>query len=649
MTTIPASDFVAITPAVLSAGGSALVLNGVILTTNTRVPLGANGVPTISQFATPAAVGAFFGLNSVEYTKAQVYFGGFTNSNVKPGNVLFAQYPATAVSAYLRGGNISGVALATLQALTGSLTAVMDGYSHVISSISLASYNSQSAMATAITAAFTDPTEASFTAALGASFTATAGSPSTKLVVTAVTGLLSPGDVVIGTGIPASTTIVSQDSGGTPGGAGTYNLSAANTASAASCTSTSTVLNVTIDTDDNIAVGQTLVGTGVTGAPVITAKITGTGGIGTYQISGTGFNTASESMTAIATAPVVTYDSVSGAFVVTSGITGLPSTAAFATGTLAAPLLLTSVTGAVLSQGAAAATPNAYMSGLVNVTQNWATFTTAFNPDTTGILVNRLAFMAWTSSTNNRYAYICFDSDASPTVTVPATGSLGYAMQQAAYSGTTLIWEPSDQNIAPFICGSAASIDFAETNGRITFKFKSQAGLPAGVTDQTTANNLRANGYNFYGNWATADENFMFFADGTVSGKFQWLDAYINQIQLNNALQLALVQLLVNTKSVPYNPAGYALIEAACADPINAALNFGSIRPNVPLSAVQIAEVNAAAGIQIDNILSTRGWYLQVLPATAQVRAARGTPPITFWYMDGGALQQIDLASILIQ
>jgi hypothetical protein len=99
-------------------------------------------------------------------------------------------------------------------------------------------------------------------------------------------------------------------------------------------------------------------------------------------------------------------------------------------------------------------------------------------------------------------------------------------------------------------------------------------------------------------------------------------------------------------KSVPYNPQGYGLIRAAVQDPINAALNFGAIRAGVPLSAAQIAEVNAAAGVPIDGLLSTRGWYFQVLPATAQIRALRQSPPCTLWYMDGESVQQINLASI---
>lgn len=70
-----------------------------------------------------------------------------------------------------------------------------------------------------------------------ASFTASAGSPATNMVVTSVTGTIKPGDqIVSGTGITAGTVVVSQVSG-TSGGAGTYLLSAANTASAASATS----------------------------------------------------------------------------------------------------------------------------------------------------------------------------------------------------------------------------------------------------------------------------------------------------------------------------------------------------------------------------------------------------------------------------
>jgi hypothetical protein len=69
-----------------------------------------------------------------------------------------------------------------------------------------------------------------------ASFTGSAGSDATQIVVTSVTGIILAGDAISGTGISAGTTVVSQVSG-TSGGAGTYQLSVANTASSASLTS----------------------------------------------------------------------------------------------------------------------------------------------------------------------------------------------------------------------------------------------------------------------------------------------------------------------------------------------------------------------------------------------------------------------------
>ena len=183
----------------------------------------------------------------------------------------------------------------------------------------------------------------------------------------------------------------------------------------------------------------------------------------------------------------------------------------------------------------------------------------------------------------------------------------------------------------------------------MTYAFKHLADHVADVTDATTANTLIANGYNFYGAYATANQNFVFLYAGSIAGQYLFIDAYVNQIWLNNALQLAIMALLTSIVSIPYNPQGYALIEAACMDPIIAALNFGAIRNNVPLSQSQAAQVDNAAGAVISPTLASRGWYLQIKPATAQVRAARGSPPCTFWYMDGGAIQRVVLASILVQ
>lgn len=338
----------------------------------------------------------------------------------------------------------------------------------------------------------------------------------------------------------------------------------------------------------------------------------------------------------------VTYDSVRQAFVFTSSTTGATSTISYVTGTMANSLRLSQAMGAVISQGSLASTPAAAMDAITAVTLNWATFMTLWEP----VIADKLAFATWTNAQGKRFLYSEWDTDI--TATQPGNASsFGVIVNTLNQSGSSPFYGTAVH--AAFVCGTAASIDFTATNGRITFAYKSQGGLPASVTDGATASYLKMNGYNYYGYVATAADSFQFMMDGVVSGDFDYIDSYINQIRLNSQFQLALINLLIASTSIPYNDAGYSLIEAACMDPINEALNFGSIRPGVPLSAQQIALVNAAAGTKIDTVLSSRGWYLQILPAAAQVRADRGTPEINFWYTDGMSVQHMEMASIAIQ
>jgi hypothetical protein len=516
-TTIPASAIVSVIPSVLSAGGSGLVMNGLMLDGSTRTPVGQ-----VLTFPSAAAVAAYYGATSAAAAWATVYFNGFTTATQLPGSLLIAQYPATAVGAYLRGGNVSTLTLAALQALTGTLILTINGTTATSSAINLTSATSFSSAAALIQAAFTSP----------------------------------------------------------------------------------------------------------------------------------GF--------------AVSFDSTSGGFVFTNTLTGATSTISYATGTLSSGLLLTAVTGSVTSQGAAAAVPGTFMNGIVAVTQNWVTFGTNFNPDSTGN-ANKLLFSQWASNQNNRYAYVCWDTDITPTQSNAAMTSLGYLIKAQSLSGTILIYDPTNEGLVPFAMGWGACLDFEEENGAATLAFKQQAGLSATVTGQTAAANLLANGYNFYGAYGTANQSFIWFQNGQLSGAYGWADSFLYQVWLSNAFQLALMELLASVNSIPYNAAGYAMIEGtlysgggtnssqlAGADsdpvgPIAQAVNFGVIDSGTSLSSTQIQAVNNAAGKNIATTLMNRGWYLQVLDPGAQARAARTTPACTFWYCSGGSVQQISIASIELQ
>lgn len=364
----------------------------------------------------------------------------------------------------------------------------------------------------------------------------------------------------------------------------------------------------------------------------------------------TSFSNAATLIQAGFTSPTftVSYDAISGGFLFTSTTTGVTSVLSFATGTLSTSLGLTLATGAVVSAGAAIAVPATFMTNFANSTQNWASFTTLFDPDNGSGNTLKQAFAAWNNTQTNRFLYVAWDTDVSPTTTVPATTSLGYILQQNGNSGTACIYGV-DYTKAAFICGYVASLDFTQTNGRATAAYKGQSGLTVDVTNVTAASNLIANGYNFYGAYATANQSFQLFQPGSVTGTYLWIDSYVNQIWFTNALQLALMSLLSSIKSIPYNATGYQLVRAACADPIQQALTFGVLSPGVALSALQIAEVNALAGFNVASNLQATGYYLVITPATAQVRAARTSPGLLLLYSDAGSIQKINLAATELQ
>lgn len=333
---------------------------------------------------------------------------------------------------------------------------------------------------------------------------------------------------------------------------------------------------------------------------------------------------------------VCTYDSQLSRFLLTSATTGVDSTITFATGAAATALKFTADEGAELSQGAATAIEATFMEALLDLTQNWATFFTVWEPDDT----SKAAFAEWANDSGEKYLYIPWTSAA-------AISAFEEALYTDEYDGVYPVGPRASD--AAFVAGVVASIDFSRTNGRIDIFFKYQSGLAAAVTDSATYDALTAGGRNFIAAVATANDRFTVHVTGQMPGKWQWLDPYVNQIYLNSQFQLAFITLLTSVNSIPHNEYGRELLRAAAQDPIAEAVNNGTIRSGVELSNQQKALIAQQAGLDISQQLYHTGWYLQILPATAQQRGLRQSGSMTFWYTDGGGVHSINMPSIDIQ
>ena len=336
-----------------------------------------------------------------------------------------------------------------------------------------------------------------------------------------------------------------------------------------------------------------------------------------------------------------TWDSAFQAFVITSPTTGDTSLIEFATagasGTDVSELL--GLTSGTLSQGSAVKTLTDTMEDCLKDNTNFVSFMPVWEETT----AEALELAEWCNSKGVRFMYSLTDKSADALV---PNNSACIARQVSDFFGISSNY--NTKNLSSMIMGVVASIDPSIAEGRKTLAFKQQAGLAFTVDDETNAQTLLGNGYNFYGDYATASNQFKLLQNGQISGSAKWIDTYYGQIFIRDGLQNAWINALTQNNTIPYNQAGYGVLRAAAMDIINTAVNAGFIRQGVQLSEAQKAQVQSEAGLDISGALQTQGWYLQILDPTTAVRQERGTPVVNFWYMDGGSIQRIQGTSTVL-
>jgi hypothetical protein len=389
-----------------------------------------------------------------------------------------------------------------------------------------------------------------------------------------------------------------------------------------------------------------------------TLSVTIDGAVKTGTVNLTGAASFSAAASTIATAlslsgaQACAWNSTGSYFSITSGTTGLTSTITLGTGTAAAALGFAS---GIVSQGDTTDTPAGVMTAIQAALTNWAVFSHLFTPT----YAQMSAFATWNQTQNDQYLYVAWDNDAIASYqTANNSATLGAIFQAAQYDGAIVAY--NSPYVAASICGWAASIDWNATNGRATLAFRQNPTLSgvltanglAPVNNQTSATNILSNYATYFGQYtaAGASNNYQILYNGALNGsRFLWADTYVNQIFLNSQLKLGIFTGLLSVNSSPYNDLGYGLMRAWTQPSVVQAKNNGTIRAGILLSASQIAQIAAAAGKDISGPLQTNGYYLQILPASTQVRGLRQSPPATLWYTDGQAIQQVTLNSIVVE
>lgn len=338
----------------------------------------------------------------------------------------------------------------------------------------------------------------------------------------------------------------------------------------------------------------------------------------------------------------VTYSSLSRAFMVTSGTTGEESSVSFLSpiegqeDSFLYLLKLQESDGGLISVGAVL--QNAYhdMVRVVGQTQNFVPFTTVYEATEEEVL----DLADWSTDQEKSYLYVGWsESDALKSQT--DVSSVAIQMEDNEFESATLIY--GSKNHAAFLVSIPPSINWDRTNAAINTAFKNQDGLVATITDGNEADILLSKNVNYYGRFATRNDDFIFLYNGCMFGDYKFIDSFINDIWLRNALQVATMAGLTTTARVPYTNKGYAVIRAWMNDPIQRALRNGVIEPGVELSNIQKAELMQEIGSDVASQIYTDGYYLKIVDPGATVRAKRQSPEMGLWYTYGGSVNKIEL------
>ena len=337
----------------------------------------------------------------------------------------------------------------------------------------------------------------------------------------------------------------------------------------------------------------------------------------------------------------VEYSSLTNAFTVHSPSTGENETITYATGTIADLFKFKDTDGAILSQGSDALTTTENMALIKAKTQNWVSFTTLYEADQT----EHLGLSAWASSQGIEYLYVGWTAEAGLLVQ-GNTNTIADKIKAAEYGATLLVYDNVD--VATFVLGSVASINWERYQGTINFAFKSVDGVAATVTTQADADVLLSRGVSFMGNFATRNDSFTFMYNAAMFGRYGYVDAFVNTIWFKNVMQLSIMDGLTSAGRVPYNDRGYTLIRAWLQDPINRAVNNGTIDAGVQMSEKQKAQVYNETGKDLSRELFTNGYAVLVEDAGASVRVGRQSPNISVYYTYGGSVNKVEVASTAI-
>lgn len=356
----------------------------------------------------------------------------------------------------------------------------------------------------------------------------------------------------------------------------------------------------------------------------------------------TSFSDVATKLTAKLTGATATYDANLKSFTITTTSKGASATITYATGTVAEALGFTEDAGAVLSQGADAEDAAKNLEAICNVTRNWVGFTTIWE----ATLVEAQGFASW-ADIDDDYVYCLWTRDAKCTNQLTQSTTIP-AKLNGQYNCTICLYGGWDFAAAVLACG--ASINWDKTQGMKTWAFKNATGIEPLVNDESSAVALEKIRCSYYGSFSARNSRFQFMYDGALcSTYYGYIDVLYGAIYIRSMIQRSCMDGLTQVNRVPFNSMGEAFISAWMQDPIQKALNNGSMDKGITLSASQkqqiLSETNsetAASEIELN------GYWTKISLADASQRSQRHATTIAIYWAYAGSVHKMDIEAVTV-
>lgn len=346
------------------------------------------------------------------------------------------------------------------------------------------------------------------------------------------------------------------------------------------------------------------------------------------------------------------YSSVTKGFIITSGTTGKISVtggvSAASTGTDASEIL--GLANGELSQGVDAETFAQFCDRIYQANTAGYSITTL----ETLTQLDITPAVEWLQGVNGGQAYntavrLVFniaDKETAKTIQSDLTS--------AGYTGYVICYDKNGEFINILDCAICATIDYTIENGAINFNFQPAAGYnpittlgsvvdyQQGKTNSALVNELNEAKISYVYSLGFGSQEQVLYGFGLMAGDFGTEDVQVNESALEQNIQLAIINSLVNLNKIKLRGVDAKnLVISLLTTPLNLFRQNGSIAQNGVLStADKVAIAQATGNASAAEAVEQNGYFIKVYDLTEE-DIANNRIRVLICYLVGGVVNQL--------